>query len=252
MRPSLGLNALLTVVLLSGCDCGPGEGTPTPDGGRGTDGGGAGGSTDAGTPCTDLVAIVRDFHKTHPDFESFNGTAEKGLVQSALGADHKPVHAAPGPTTQTTGPANFAQWYNDVPGVNQRFTVPLPLTPAAGGTFIFDSAAFFPLDGKGFGEEGNPHNFHFTTELHTSFKYKGGEAFTFRGDDDVWVFVNKKLALDLGGLHQALEGTIRFDELGLTVGQTYPLDVFHAERHTVESNFRIQTSIDCFLVPALN
>jgi fibro-slime domain-containing protein len=28
----------------------------------------------------------------------------------------------------------------------------------------------------------------------------------------------------------------------------YPLDVFHAERHTSQSNFRIETSIDCLVV----
>ena len=38
-------------------------------------------------------------------------------------------------------------------------------------------------------------------------------------------------------------GSIDLDTLGLQIGQTYPLDVFHAERHTVESNFRIDTTI---------
>jgi len=66
------------------------------------------------------------------------------------------------------------------------------------------------------------------------------------------VFVNGKLALDLGGVHGAQEDTIDFDAqagaLGITPGNTYALDVFHAERHTSESNFRIETSIECFLL----
>jgi fibro-slime domain-containing protein len=62
--------------------------------------------------------------------------------------------------------------------------------------------------------------------------YRGGELFTFRGDDDVWVFVNNGLALDLGSLHVAVEGTIDFDAAADQLGRT------------VESNFRIETSID--------
>ena len=32
--------------------------------------------------------------------------------------------------------------------------------------------------------------------------------------------------------------------LGIEIGQTYPMDIFHAERHTNQSNFRIETTID--------
>ncbi len=39
------------------------------------------------------------------------------------------------------------------------------------------------------------------------------------------------------------------DSLGLTLGETYPMDIFHAERHTNESNFRIETTIQCFVTP---
>ncbi len=88
-----------------------------------------------------------------------------------------------------------------------------------------------------------PHIHHFTTEIHTSFQYNGGETFTFTGDDDVWVFINKKLVIDLGGVHGNSPGMVALDTLGLTPGLVYPLDVFHAERHTVQSNFRIDTTI---------
>ena len=75
---------------------------------------------------------------------------------------------------------------------------------------------------------------------------------TFTGDDDVFVFVNGKLALDLGGVHGPEAGTVDFDaqagDLGITTGNVYTLDVFHAERHTSMSNFRIETSIDCLVV----
>jgi fibro-slime domain-containing protein len=148
-----------------------------------------------------------------------------------------------------TSSATFAQWYHDVAGVNQSFPLELVLEPTDGGLFVYDNSAFFPVDGLGFGNQGNDHNFHFSTEVHTSFTYKGGEVFTFRGDDDLWMFVNGQLALDIGGLHSAVEDSIQMDTLGLTIGETYPMDIFHAERHTNESNFRIETTIECFVTP---
>ena len=203
--------------------------------------------------CTGLKATIRDFKAAHEDFEGpGNNSVVRNIVKPALGADHKPEYAAlmmPFPIS-TSGRTNFDQWYRDTAGVNQAFTVDIPLMQMGAGLFVYDDADFFPIDGRGFGNEGNAHNYHFTTEIHTRFTYKGGEVFTFRGDDDLWAFVNGKLAIDLGGLHTPQMTTINFDqratELGLVVGETYPMDIFHAERHTVESNFRIETSIACF------
>lgn len=212
-----------------------------------------------GAKCGKLIAVVRDFKAEHGDFEKseLNTGRFDGIVRPELGPDGLPVYAPEGPTRSTSGKENFDQWYRDVEGTNMRFEVELPLTRAGNGVSAYDNSSFFPLDGKGWpgqdlmGADGQMHNFHFTTEIRGKFKYRGGEVFTFRGDDDVFVFVNGKLALDLGGVHGVVEGTIDFDaraaELGLKVGEMYPLDVFHAERHTKRSNFRIQTSIECLV-----
>jgi fibro-slime domain-containing protein len=208
---------------------------------------------DSMADCDDLSATIRDFTTAHPDFQTYSGDiAYVGLVMPTLGPDDTPEHnPAYAGAEMISSPESFAQWYHDTPGVNEAFAIDLVLqeeTPGS-GTFVYDNSAFFPIDDMGFGNEGNEHNFHFTTEVHTSFTYKGGEVFTFRGDDDLWMFVDGQLAIDLGGLHPALEASVNMDDLGLEIDETYPMDIFHAERHTSESNFRIVTTIECFQTP---
>ena len=203
---------------------------------------------DAELPCGALWATYRDFRADHPDMQRQVGSL-KGLVENRLGADNKPVYAPAGSTPVTEGRESFDQWYRDVEGTNLSFQEPLVLSEVRPGTFVYENNEFFPLDGRGFPEERDGHNFHFTTEVYGTFVYRGGEQFTFAGDDDVFVFVNKNLAIDLGGVHGVEMANVDFDSqaatLGIEIGETYTLNIFHAERHTSESNFRIETTIDC-------
>ena len=88
---------------------------------------------------------------------------------------------------------------------------------------------------------------HFTVELVTRFRYYGGETFRFSGDDDLFVFVNGHLAIDLGGLHSAESAVVDLDarrgEFGIITNGTYPFHLFFAERHTVASTFHIESSL---------
>ncbi len=203
-----------------------------------------------------LKGVVRDFTAQHADFEVVSKDPSKcycddrAIVTTQLGGDRKPVYAGDptSGTPSTTSLEHFNQWFNDADGVNQRTEIELQFEQGDGGLATYDNQAFFPIDGQLFGNENQLHNFHFTFELHTEFLYKGGEHFTFVGDDDVFTYINGVLVANLGGIHVAETAVIDLDAqaatLGLVQGNTYPLDFFFAERHMTESHFRMDTSLE--------
>ena len=191
-----------------------------------------------------LTGTIRDFHDSHPDFQYRVGN-DRGLVTTELGPDKKPVYAHGSEGTLTTnGPDTFNQWYRDVPGVNKRKQHSIVLTLQDDGTYQYRNNQFFPINDELWGNYRDNKNYHFTYELNTRFTYNGGEVFTFSGDDDVFVYIDGKRVIDIGGVHTSQTDSVRLDDLGLTVGETYDLDFFFAERHYSQSNFTITTSVE--------
>ena len=208
----------------------------------------------------------------HPDFERYSGSgATTGLVKSQLGSDGEPEFLSTTGSnnngTQLTSATAFYWWFHQkdcsaTPCTTNPYDklvyldkngkpTNLTFTKQSNGSYQYSSTAFFPVDDLGWVDANNKsvqvdsgHNYSFTSELRYQFTYQGGEVLDFTGDDDVWVFINGKLAVDLGGLHSPTNGSVTLSgttatNLGLSVGNMYGIVLFQAERHTSGSNYKL-------------
>ena len=240
----------------------------------------------------------------NPDFECHYGDWWRGMVQSTLDANNKPVYNNPTfALSLIHSKETFDWWWKDFPAPHSAsdgaaayqvpYAIKLVEADPVGkpGVYSYSSASQFPWNeagipvGMGNYIYNNPgdgnktatvnsmykgdkngtssgKNFNYTYEIHTSFTYKKGQTFTFQGDDDVWVFIDKKLAIDIGGVHQPVKGELNLDTgsvlytrtwngttvtatnpLNLVEGLNYQFDFFYCERHTTAANMIISTSI---------
>ncbi|MBN1758901.1 MAG: fibro-slime domain-containing protein [Chitinispirillaceae bacterium] len=219
-----------------------------------------------------ISGIFRDWKLDEVSF--FNNpmgasSGHQGMIEPVLtGPDYKPK-LTDDPSVNTLNSTKLEEWfetYTFPDGTTNDTCIDLYMTKGYDGRWTFDSDAtggFFPLDNFDNPNNikyldrtdpndatGTMHNFHFTMEMHMQFVYHQGIGleFDFRGDDDVWIFVNNILAIDLGGLNYKAYDTLFLDKdrekLQLVDGELYNLDIFFAERNPVGSNLLIRTTMD--------
>lgn len=117
---------------------------------------------------------------------------------------------------------------------------------------------FFPFNETSTGSSGVTYNYGFGTKIEFNFRLtEDGTVlaedpssrtgtkevpitFEFSGDDDVWVFIDGKLALDVGGAHGRVTGNLNFENKTATVSHVKASAADGIQGAKQTSNFEIQ------------
>lgn len=127
-----------------------------------------------------------------------------------------------------------------------------------GNVLTTEGSDFYPLDNSrklSYESSETEHNYFFGMRYDVPFKigdYVGPMNYEFTGDDDLWVLLDGKLVLDLGGIHKAADGTVDiWEKLGKKADQLTPeekekehtLTVLYMERGAGESNCKMKFTL---------
>lgn len=187
---------------------------------------------------------------------------EQGMVDFELGEDYLPV-AVGGKLTSNQGLVDLGRWFKAVDGKSKSYAGELTLNYKADGMeFSYYSDNFYPLDEVDFSEgdfaneDGHNHLFTMSFAIPIRVLASGEERFKVMADDDTFVFVGDRLAIDLGGIHETAKGEIWINEQGkvyvaigeqdlgfaginVEAGENTMIRIFHADRDARSSEFGI-------------
>jgi len=211
-----------------------------------------------------VTGIIRDFRPTHADFNKTTAQTYSNFVRDTLGTDEKPVYVGPAPHASGVTAASFSDWYHDKDGVNLATLYTITLvqgsnTHSSKRVFSLFDSLFYPIDGRLFNDGVSGRNQFFTYEVHTYIEYLGGETYTFRASDDMWVFLeNKLVTANLVGTRAVKSQTVNMDviapSLSLERGSNYKVDLFYSHRSTLDPYLGVElsNSSSCSAISLLN
>lgn len=227
-------------------------------------------------PDTIMIPVTYyDFHSngSNPEFEppQFPKGIRTGMVESKLNASGKPLASsnvmmnaymkywfcswadsvqnrdstAPQYNVQTGALVSTIKHTYDTSFKNVVIHDSLMFVKMSGSDmYQHNSSSFFPLDNRGLGNDANSHNYSFTMQMNMNV-YIGNDTkdLIVNSDDDMWVFVNNTLAIDLGGIQTSSKGVCTLSKYMVNgEKRIYPVSLFLAERQSSESYLHIQIS----------
>ncbi len=176
-----------------------------------------------------------DGGKPRPD------SVSKGMVKDELGSDGLPQF-----NKNLWFNENIHDWWSPKGGGTVS-TVQLPFVHKGKNVYRYSNYQFFPVGDNNFGFAG-----HIRRKFEYTREGSDQQNFYFAGDDDVFVFLNGHLVIDLGGIHNPEPDEFNLqeeaDKFGIKSGDTVTFDLFIAERMRYGSSAVITINMPCLTV----